>query len=78
MSSKAARSLRLQLADNLKEINERLTNDPTAVGEIYRSSGPFLEHLAVHGILAFDFAIDRQHRLVSVRNCHPLSGRGFD
>jgi hypothetical protein len=78
MSSMAARPLRRRLANNLQEINERLTKDPTSVGEIYRSSGPFLEFLAVHGILAFDFAVDEQHHLVCVRNCRAMTGRGFD
>jgi len=78
MSSKAPRPLRLRLAENLRQINERLTNDPTAVGEIYRSSGPFLEYLGAIGVLAFDFAVDEHHHLVSVRTCHLLSGRGLD
>jgi len=78
MGSKANLSLRREMAAVLRDVNARLSYEPSTFGEIYRSSGSIAEHLGVHDFLAFDVGIDEFRRFVVVRKCRPLSGRGLD
>ena len=57
-----------ELARVVRTLDERLHRDPFTLGEVYRSKGAVEEHLAVHEFLAIDFAIDKERRLVLVRD----------
>ncbi len=78
ISSKADASLRLKIAEILRKVEARLSYLPETFGEIYSLKGPIAQHLGIADFLSFDVAIDEKHRLVVVRNCVPLSGRGLD
>ncbi len=65
-----------ELAVRAKAVDERLSLDPLAFGEVYRVRGPVQERLAVLDFLAIDFAVDAQRRFVLVRTCRLLSRRG--
>lgn len=64
------------LAALARAVDERLSLDPLAFGEVYRVRGAVEERLAVLAFLAIDFAVDVQRRFVQVRTCHLLSRRG--
>jgi hypothetical protein len=65
-----------ELARRARAVDERLSLDPLAFGEVYRIRGAVEERLAVLEFLAIDFAVDAQRRFVLVRTCHLLSRRG--
>lgn len=62
------------ISETLKAIDARLRHDPIHFGEITRSRGSVEEHLAVHGPVAINFAVDTNKNFVYVRDCHFLSG----
>lgn len=64
------------LARVLQELNVKLLT-PLDFGEITWAKGNIIEHLAVHVFLSVNFAIDSERRLVLVKDCHALSGRGM-
>src|SRR5215813_8061937 len=66
-----------ELANDLKTLGQRLSHEPLLVGEVYRARSPVAEFLAIQGMLAVDFAVDKQKRLVLVRKCQVMSGHGF-
>ena len=66
-----------KLARVVRALDERLRNDPVALGEVYRSRGAVEEHLAVNEFLAINFAVDTGRKFVLVRDCRALSGHGF-
>jgi hypothetical protein len=78
MSAKAGGALRKKLADNLRDVDSQLANDPHSFGEIYRSKGAIAEYLGIYDILSFDVAVDERHRLVVVRKCQALTGHGLE
>jgi len=59
-----------------RAVDERLSLDPLAFGEVYRARGVVEERLAVLEFLAIDFAVDARRRFVLVRTCRLLSRRG--
>jgi hypothetical protein len=65
-----------ELARRARAVDERLSLNPLAFGEVYRVRGAVEERLAVLDFLAVDFAVDVQRRFVWVRTCHLLSRRG--
>jgi plasmid stabilization system protein ParE len=65
-----------ELAEILRSLQERLRHEPLSLGEIYRSRGSVVEHLAVLSIVAIDFAVDTQRRFVLVRKCKEATRRG--
>jgi len=65
-----------EFADLLRTIDDRLRRDPLLYGEIYRSRGGILDHLAVCSFVTVYFAIDPVRQFVLVRNCRFLSRRG--
>jgi hypothetical protein len=76
--SKARQSAKgKQLAKLVREIDGRLRREPGAVGEVYRIRGAVEEYLAVVDVIAIDFAIDQQRRLVLVRKCRTFLEGGF-
>ena len=64
------------LARLVRAADERLSSDPFAFGEAYRTRGVVEERLAVLEFLAIDFAVDAGRRFVLVRTCRLLSRRG--
>lgn len=78
MSKIAAPSVKQQVADSIKFFVDRLTAEPSTVGEPYRSRGNITESHAVLGFISIDFAVDAMHSLVLVRKVHALSGHGID
>ena len=66
-----------ELAQIVRDLDDRLRREPLELGEIYRRRGNVSEHLAIRGFLAIDFAVDEQRRLVVVRYCRALSGHGI-
>jgi hypothetical protein len=67
---------RKKLVRVVRELDERLRQDPLVVGEVYRVRGEIEEHMAVHEFLAIDFAVDKNRKFVLVRDCRALSGFG--
>ena len=65
-----------ELARLVRAVDERLSLDPLAFGEVYRARGVVEERLAVLEFLAIDFAVDARRRFVLVRICRLLSRRG--
>jgi hypothetical protein len=65
-----------ELASRAKAVDERLSLDPLAFGEVYRIRGAVEERLAVLEFLAIDIAVDVQRGFVLVRTCRLLSRRG--
>src|SRR5262249_51698570 len=76
LSSNATEENRKKLVRVVKELDERLRQDPLQVGEVYRVRGAIEEHLAALEFLAIDFAVDKDRRFVLVRDCRALSGLG--
>jgi len=68
---------RLALAQAIRVLDQRLRANPLLVGEVYRSKGGVAEHLAVHELVAIDFAIDAKRKIVVVRDARALSGLGL-
>jgi hypothetical protein len=64
---------RAELAQIIQAIDDRLRTNPREFGEIYRSRGPIEAYLAVHEVLAVDFAVDQSRKFVLVHSCHALS-----
>lgn len=75
-SANTSPELRLRLSEVLRQFEADFANDPSSVGEVYRTTGPISEHLAVRDIVALDFAIDQLRRFVLVRKARFLSGPG--
>jgi hypothetical protein len=67
-----------ELARLARALDERLSLDPLAFGEVYRARGVVEERLAALEFLAIDFAVDAQRRFVLVRTCRLLSRRGLN
>ena len=65
------------LAKIIEDLDRRLRTDPGTVGEVYRSRGAVVEHVAVHEFVAIDFAIDLERKLVLVRTCRVWAESGF-
>lgn len=61
------------LAQVVRDVMARLTSDPTAFGDIYRSRGAIEEYLAALDGVAIDFAVDTQRGFVVVRTFNVLS-----
>ena len=76
LSNNAAPETRNNLVRIVRELDERLRQNPLQVGEVYRSRDEIDEHLAVHEFLAIDFAVDKVRHFVLVRVCRTLSGFG--
>jgi len=58
-------------------LDNKLRNDALVVGEPYRTRGVIEDRLAVEVFLAIDFVVDKAKRVVLVRKCRALSGRGI-
>src|SRR5437868_4932615 len=65
-----------KLAQVVRDLDQKLRREPLEVGEVYRSRGAVAAHLAIYEFLAIDFAIDKQRKLVLVRDCR-ASGHGL-
>jgi len=64
---------RKQLAQEIQQIHELLSDDPVSFGYIYHAHGDILEALGGYGKLAIDFSIDKRRKWVYVRDCRRLS-----
>jgi hypothetical protein len=78
LAAQADEPTRSALAQIVRSLDDRLSRNPLTLGEIYRSRGGILEHLAVSDFLAIEFAVDRGRKFVLVRGCHALSGHGLE
>ena len=74
LRSKGTPENRKKLVRVVRELDERLRQDPLLVGEVYRVRGEIEEHMAIHEFLAIDFAVDKDRKFVLVRDCRALSG----
>jgi hypothetical protein len=78
LAGQADETTRSALVQIVRSLDDRLRRNPLAVGEIYRSRGGILEHLAVSDFLAIEFAVDQGRKFVLVRGCQALSGHGLE
>jgi hypothetical protein len=60
---------RQRLAEVLRALDGRLSRDPLAVGEAYRSTGNIVEQYAALTLLGIEFAVDTDRKFVFVRRC---------
>jgi hypothetical protein len=67
---------RQALAEVIRILDPRLRTEPLLVGEVYRPSGGFAEHLSAHELVAIDFAVDSVRKIVLVRHAYPLPHLG--
>jgi len=65
------------LARILRSLTSRLRLDPQNVGEISWVRGAIEHYHAADGFVAIQFAVDTKRKLVLVKSCTALSGRGF-
>lgn len=66
-----------EMAQALRIIDQRLRTDPLDFGEVYRSRGNVHEHTAFCDFIQITFAVCTERKLVLVRDCRIMSGRGL-
>jgi hypothetical protein len=60
---------RLELTRVLRELQQRLQQNPLDLGEVKRSRGCVVTHTAVVPYLRIDFSVDTQKNFVRVTDC---------
>jgi hypothetical protein len=66
-----------RLKQELADFQERLSQDPFEVGELYRTRGAVVEHVAGRLLILIDFAIDQDKKIVAVRKCWATDPSGL-
>jgi hypothetical protein len=61
----------------LTELNDRLEREPLEVGELTRGKGSIVHHVAAHKLVGIEFGVDTVKKVVAVRRCWALPGRGL-